>query len=75
MNVVWDDKNYLDVLGDCEDGAVVMLRKCPGSGPFLVTNLRNTVDFRYLFNLYNCTSEWISPDERVEVLETELHIL
>ena len=75
MDIVWENRRYSDVLSDCENGAVVMLKRYPESGPFLVTDLQNTIDFRLLFNLDDCTSKYISPDERVEILEAKLHIL
>ena len=75
MDIVWNNRRHLDVLNECKDGEVVILRRFPSAGPFLVTDLRNTVDFKLLFNLNECTSEYVNPDEQVEVLQTELHIL
>ena len=75
MDIVWENRKCSDILSDCENGAVVMLKRYPESGPFLVTDCLNTVNFRLLFNLNDCTSEYIRPDERVEVLEAELHVL
>ena len=75
MDIVWNNRKYLNFLGECKDGEIVILKSCPESGPFLITDSENTVGFRLLFNLYECTSVYISPDERVEVLQAELHIL
>ena len=75
MDIVWENRERLYVLSECKEGEVVRLRRFPSSGPFLVLDLRNTVDFRLLFNLNEGTSEYVSPDEQVEVLQTKLHIL
>lgn len=75
MDIVWNNRKHLYVLSECKEGEVVLLKRFPSSGPFLVIDLRNTVDFRLLFNLSEGTSEYVSPDEQVEVLQTELHIL
>lgn len=75
MNIVWNSKEYLDVLNECKEGEVVLLKRYPEAGPFLVTDLRNTINFRLLFDLNERTSKYVDPDEQVEVLRTELHIL
>ena len=75
MDIVWNNREHLEVLSECEDGEVVMLKRFPSAGPFLVTDVQNTMDFKLLFNLNECTSKYVSPDEHVEVLQTELHIL
>ena len=75
MDIVWNNREHLAILKECEDGDVVMLKRFPPAGPFLVTDLRNTTDFKLLFNLSECTSEYFSTDEQIEVLQTELHIL
>lgn len=75
MDIIWNNKEHLGILGNCEKGEVVILRGYPGSGPFLVIDPQTTTELRLLFDLNERTSKYISPYEQVEVLRTELHIL
>ena len=76
MDIVWERKNlFSDVLGDCEEGTVVLLMSRPRKGPFLITDLIDDLKNRcLLFNLVEHTSYCFDLDERVEVLQAELHI-
>lgn len=74
MDIVWErESRFSDTLEDCEGGTVVLLMSRQEAGPFLVTDYidsRNSL----LFNLNENISEFFDQDERVEVLQAELHI-
>lgn len=77
MNIVWERKRYFnDTLKDCANGAVVLLERYQHFGPFLVIGYDNNgyAEKVLLFNFSDNTSTYFDADERVEVLEAELHL-
>lgn len=76
MDIVWERENrFSDTLEDLEGGTVVILMSRQEAGPFLVTDYTDSDNRSLLFNLNENVSEFFNQDERVEVLEAELHIL
>lgn len=75
MDIVWERENrFSDTLEDLEGGTVVLLMSRQKAGLFLVTDYTDRYDRSLLFNLDENISEFFDQDERVEVLEAELHI-
>ena len=75
MDIVWERENrFSDTLEDLEGGTVVLLMSRQEDGPFLVTDYTDTCNRSLLFNLNESVSEFFDQDERVEVLQAELHI-
>lgn len=75
MDIVWERENqFSDILEDLEGGTVVLLMSRQEAGPFLVTDYTDSGNRSLLFNLNENVSEFFDQDERVEVLQAELHI-
>lgn len=75
MDIVWERENRsLNYLCGCDEGDVVMLKESSELVPFLVIGSRNSEGSILLFNLDRNTFNYFSPNERVEILQTELHI-
>ena len=76
MDIVWE-RNIpsLNTLCGCDEGKVVMLKESLELGPFLVIGTKSATGSILLFNLDRNTLDYFSPNERVEILQTELHIL
>lgn len=75
MDIVWERENqFSDTLEDLEGGTVVLLMSHQEAGPFLVTDYTDSCNRSLLFNLNENVSEFFNQDERVEVLQAELHI-
>lgn len=77
MDIVWERKRYFnDTLKDCENGAVVLLENYQNFGPFLVIGYDNHLYAGkiLLFDFSDNFSTFFDADERVEVLEAELHL-
>ena len=75
MDIVWERKNqFSDTLEDLEGGTVVLLMSRQEAGAFLVTDYTDGWNHSLLFNLNDNVSEFFDQDERVEVLQAELHI-
>lgn len=75
MDIVWERENrFSDTLEDLEGGTVVLLMSRQEAGPFLVTDYTDSFNHSLLFNLNENVSEFFNQDERVEVLQAELHI-
>ena len=75
MDIVWERENrFSDTLEDLEGGTVVLLMSRQEDGPFLVTDYTDICNQSLLFNLNESVSEFFDQDERVEVLQAELHI-
>lgn len=75
MDIIWERENqFSDILEDLEGGTVVLLMSRQEAGPFLVTDYTDSCNRSLLFNLNENVSEFFDQDERVEVLQAELHI-
>ena len=75
MDIVWERENrFSDTLEDLEVGTVVLLMSRQEAGPFLVIRTESTTGSILLFDLDRNTLDYFSPDERVKVLQAELHI-
>lgn len=75
MDIVWERENrFSDTLEDLEGGTVVLLMSRQEAGPFLVTDCTDSCNCSLLFNFNENVSEFFDQDERVEVLQAELHI-
>lgn len=75
MDIVWERENlFSDILENLEGGTVVLLMSRREAGPFLVTDYTDSCNRSLLFNLNESVSEFFDQDERVEVLQAELHI-
>ena len=75
MDIVWErEERFSDTLEDLEGGTVVLLMSRQEAGPFLVTDYTDSCNRSLRFNLNENVSEFFYQDERVEVLQAELHI-
>lgn len=76
MDIVWERKKYFeDILRDCENGDIVLLKKYQNFGPFLVIGYDNGHAGKILlFDFSDNISTFFDANERAEVLDAKLHI-